>query len=56
MASKAVEKIAEWNENHLKFEPVGEPVDMLQSLDEDSTERCKALGRAMAEYLIAQRG
>ena len=55
-ASKAVEKIAEWNENHLKFEPVGEPVDMLQSLDEDSTERCKALGRAMAEYLIAQRG
>jgi len=55
-ASKAVEKIAEWNENYLKFEPVGEPVDMLQSLDEDSTERCKALGRAMAEYLIAQRG
>lgn len=55
-ASKAVGKIAEWNENHLKFEPVGEPVDMLQSLDEDSTERCKALGRAMAEYLIAQRG
>ena len=55
-ASKAVEKIAEWNENHLKFEPVGEPVDMLQSLDEDSTEHCKALGRAMAEYLIAQRG
>ena len=54
-ASKAVSKIAEWNENHLKFEPVGVPVDMTQALDETSTEQCKALGKAIADRLKADR-
>ena len=52
-ASKAVEKIAEWNTNHLKFEPVGEPVDMLQSLDSTSEEQCRALGKAVAARLLS---
>ena len=54
-ASKAVSKIAEWNENHIKFEPVGVPVDMTQALDETSTEKCKALGKAIADRLKADR-
>ena len=54
-ASKAVSKIAEWNENHIKFEPVGVPVDMTQALDETSTEECKALGKAIADRLKADR-
>ena len=54
-ASKAVSKIAEWNENHIKFEPVGVPVDMTQALDETSTEQCKALGKAIADRLKADR-
>ena len=48
-------KIAEWNENHIKFEPVGVPVDMTQALDETSTEQCKALGKAIADRLKADR-
>lgn len=54
-ASKAGEKLKEWNDNRLKFDLVGEPVDMLQSLDEQSTAQCEALGKAMAERLIADR-
>ena len=54
-ASKAVSKIAEWKENHIKFEPVGVPVDMTQALDETSTEQCKALGKAIADRLKADR-
>ena len=54
-ASKAVSKIAEWNENHIKFEPVGVPVDMTQALDETSTEQCKALGKAIADRLKTDR-
>ena len=54
-ASKAVSKIAEWNENHIKFEPVGVPVDMTQALDETSIEQCKALGKAIADRLKADR-
>lgn len=54
-ASKAVATIAEWNERSLKFEAVGTPVDMKQSMTAEVKEQCKALGRAMAERLIADR-
>ncbi len=55
-AGKAVECIAKWNETRLKFEAVGTPVEMKQSLDKESFAACEALGRAMAERLIADRG
>ena len=51
-ASKAVAKIQEWNENHLHFEPVGEPVDMKQALTEETRRQCEALGRAMAQAIL----
>ena len=54
-ASKAVGKIQEWNENRLKYEAVGTPVDMKQAMNADVREQCVALGRAMAERLIADR-
>jgi len=54
-ASKAVAKIAEWNENRLHFEAVGVPVDIKQSLNAETSEQCSALGRAMAERLKADR-
>ena len=54
-ASKAVARIAEWNEKELKFEPVGVPVDMKQSMTADVKARCEALGEAMARRLIADR-
>lgn len=50
-ASKAVDKILEWNEHHLHFEQVGCPVEIKQSLDATTTEQCAALGKAMAEKL-----
>lgn len=52
-ASKAVQKIGEWNDNGLKFEAVGQPVEIKQSLDEHTKLQCIALGRAMAERLKA---
>lgn len=52
-ASKAVSEISRWNEERLHFIPVGEPVDMKQSLTEDVRRQCEALGRAMAESLLA---
>ena len=48
-ASKAVTKIAEWNDQHLHFQPVGEPVDMKQGLTAETQAQCEALGRAMGE-------
>lgn len=54
-ASKAVGKIQEWNENRLKYEAVGTPVDMKQAMNADVRKQCTALGRAMAERLIADR-
>lgn len=54
-ASKAVATIAEWNEQSLKFEAVGTPIDMKQSMTAEVKEQCKALGLAMAERLIADR-
>ena len=50
-ASKAVQKIGEWNENGLHFEPVGTPVEMKQALSAEVAEQCRALGKAMAERL-----
>ena len=54
-AGKAVERIHHWNETKLKFEAVGTPVEMKQSLKEDSYAQCEALGRAMAERLKQDR-
>ena len=51
-ASKAVGKIQEWNENALKFEPVGTPVDMKQAMTPEVKQQCEALGKAMAEKLL----
>ena len=50
-ASKAVAKIGEWNETRLKFQPVGEPVDMKQALTPEVRQQCEALGEAMAKAL-----
>lgn len=54
-ASKAVEKIQELNETRLHFEPVGEPVEMKQSLTTEVAVQCEALGKAMANRLKADR-
>ena len=50
-ASKAVSEISRWNDEKLKYEPVGEPVEIRQSLTPESSAQCEALGRAMAERL-----
>ena len=55
-ASKAVAKIKEWNDTALHFEAVGEPVEMKQAINDVTRAQCEALGRAMAEHLIAERG
>lgn len=54
-ASRAVAKIEEWNENRLHFQPVGVPVDIKQSLSPDTAAQCVALGKSMAEKLLADR-
>ena len=54
-AGKAVECIKNWNETRLKFEPVGTPVEMKQSLKDDTFAQCEALGRAMADRLKQDR-
>ena len=53
-ASKAVSAIGEWNENHLHFEQVGEPVEMKQALPPEIKEECARLGREMAAKLLAE--
>ena len=50
-ASKAVAEIQKLNDERLKFEPVGTPVDMKQSLTAETKEQCAALGKAMAMKL-----
>lgn len=52
-ASKAVGEIARWNEEKLHFEAVGTPVEIKQALNADTFAQCEALGRAMAEKLLA---
>src|SRR5574344_1809914 len=54
-AGQAVTKIEEYNTNKLHFEPVGVPVEMKQSMKSEDYDRCIALGKAMAERLIADR-
>ena len=54
-ASKAVAKIKEWNDERLHFEPVGTPVDICQSPNTATLAQCRALGKAMAERLKADR-
>ena len=51
-ASKAVGKIKEWNDTHLHFEAVGEPVDIRQSLNDETFKQCEELGRKMAEAIL----
>jgi flavorubredoxin len=51
-ASKAVSEIQRWNDERLHYEPVGEPVEIKQSLTPETTAQCEALGRAMAERLL----
>jgi len=53
-ASKAVAEITRWNDEHLHYEAVGQPVEIRQSLTADTTAQCEALGRAMAEKLLEQ--
>jgi len=50
-ASKAVAEIQKFNDERLKFEPVGTPVDMKQALTAETKEQCAALGKAMAMKL-----
>jgi len=49
-----VGELARWNEEKLKYEPVGEPVEIKQALNADTFAKCEALGRAMAERLLAE--
>ena len=51
-ASKATAKIQEWNDTRLHFEPVGEPVDICQSLNDETFAKCEELGRKMAEAIL----
>ena len=51
-AGKAAGKIADWNEHHIHFEPVGVPVEMKQNMNVDVKAQCEALGRAMAEKIL----
>jgi flavorubredoxin len=53
-ASKAVGEITKWNDERLHYESVGEPVEIKQALNADTLARCEALGRAMAERLMAE--
>ena len=53
-AGQAVKKTLELNDTQLKMELVGTPVELKQSLDADTEAACEALGRAMAERLLAE--
>ena len=53
-ASKAVSEITRWNDEKLKYEAVGQPVEIRQALNADTMAQCEALGRAMAERLLNQ--
>ena len=54
-ASKALEKIQKWNDEHLHFETVGTPVEMKQAMNPETAQQCAALGKAMAERLKQDR-
>ncbi|HRL17761.1 MAG TPA: FprA family A-type flavoprotein, partial [Prevotella sp.] len=43
-----------WNETKLHYEALGEPVDMKQAITPEVKAQCEALGKAMAEKLLAE--
>ena len=49
-ADQVVKKITEWNETQMKFELVGTPVEIKQSLSAETEAACEALGKAMFAY------
>lgn len=51
-ASKAVAKIQEWNDTRLHFTPVGNPVEMKQSMTAEVEAQCEQLGKEMAAQLL----
>ena len=51
-ASKAASRIQEINDNRLHYTAVGTPVDIKQSLNDDSYAQCVALGKAMAAEIL----
>ena len=53
-ASKAVAEIQRWNDEHLHYETVGQPVEIRQALNDDTYAQCEALGREMAKRLLNQ--
>lgn len=53
-ASKAVSEITRWNEEKLKYEQVGTPVEIKQALTDETIAQCEALGREMAQRLMAE--
>ena len=53
-AGAAVKKIGEYNEK-LKYEQVGTPVEMKQSMNATTEEQCRELAKAMADRLKADR-
>lgn len=53
-ASKAVSEIARWNDEKLKYEAVGEPVEIKQALNAETFAKCEALGREMAKRLLSE--
>jgi flavorubredoxin len=53
-ASKAVSEITKWNNEKLKYEPVGNPIEIKQALTAETLDQCEALGREMAQRLMAQ--
>ncbi len=53
-ASKAVSEIQRWNDEHLKYEPVGQPVEIKQALTDETIRQCEQLGRDMARRLLGK--
>ena len=51
-ASTAEGKIQERNDTRLHFEAVGEPVDICQSLNDETFKQCEELGKKMAEAIL----
>ncbi len=53
-ASKAVAEIQRWNDDRLKYDTVGTPVEIRQALTPETYAACEALGREMAQKLMAE--
>lgn len=51
-ASKAASRIQEINDNRLHYTAVGTPVEIKQSLNDDSYAQCVAMGKAMAAEIL----